>query len=78
MQSFERADIPRVTAAEIQGVRRVATRRGTRHSSAIVVGELGVDRLGDLQRGVKLRTKDVARMPKLLERTPELREALGR
>ena len=34
---------------------------------------------GSARRGpVTLRAKDVARMQKLLERTPQLREALGR
>jgi len=34
---------------------------------------------GSARRGpVTLRAKDLARMQKLLERTPELREALGR
>ena len=66
----------------------VAQRAGERRFSTVV--ELletdGGERLvrfayttdGSARRGpVTLRAKDVARMQKLLERTPELREALG-
>jgi hypothetical protein len=67
----------------------VAQRAGERRFSTVV--ELletdGGERLvrfsyttdGTARRGpVTLRAKDVERMQKLLERTPELREALGR
>ncbi len=68
---------------------RIAQRAGERRFATLV--ELletdGGERLvrfayttdGSARRGpVTLRAKDVARMQKLLERTPELREALGR
>ena len=75
------------TASTVEQV-SVAQRAGERRFST-VVGLLETDsgeRLvrfayttgGSARRGpVTLRAKDVARMQKLLERTPELREALG-
>ena len=75
------------TARSVEQV-NVAQRAGERRFSTIV--ELlemeGGERLvrfayttdGTARRGpVTLRAKDVERMQKLLERTPELREALG-
>ncbi len=67
----------------------VAQRAGERRFSTVVelLETEGGERLvrfayttdGSARRGpVTLRAKDVARMQKLLERTPELREALGR
>ncbi len=67
----------------------VAQRAGERRFSTVVelLQTEGGERLvrfayttdGSARRGpVTLRTKDVERMQKLLERTPELREALGR
>jgi len=67
----------------------VAQRAGERRFSTIVelLETEGGERLvrfayttdGSARRGpVTLRAKDVERMHKLLERTPELREALGR
>ncbi len=66
----------------------VAQRAGERRFSTVVelLETEGGERLvrfayttdGSARRGpVTLRAKDVARMQKLLERTPELREALG-
>jgi hypothetical protein len=75
------------TARSVEQV-SVAQRSGERRFSTVVellVTE-GGERLvrfayttdGTARRGpVTLRAKDVARMQKLLERTPELREALG-
>ncbi|MEI7761496.1 MAG: hypothetical protein WCJ67_12175 [Thermoleophilia bacterium] len=67
----------------------VAQRAGERRFSTVVelLETEGGERLvrfayttdGTARRGpVTLRAKDVERMQKLLERTPELREALGR
>ncbi len=67
----------------------VAQRAGERRFATVVelLETEGGDRLvrfayttdGSARRGpVTLRAKDVARMQKLLERTPELREALWR
>jgi hypothetical protein len=66
----------------------VAQRAGERRFATVVelLETEGGERLvrfayttdGSARRGpVTLRAKDVARMQKLLERTPELREALG-
>lgn len=67
---------------------RVAQRAGERRFATVVqlLETAGGERLvrfayttdGGVRRGpVTLRGKDVERMQKLLERTPELREALG-
>lgn len=67
---------------------RVAQRAGERRFATVVqlLETAGGERLvrfayttdGSVRRGpVTLRGKDVERMQKLLERTPELREALG-
>ena len=75
-------------ATEVEQV-SIAQRAGERRFSTVValLETDGGERLvrfayttdGTARRGpVTLRAKDVARMQKLLERTPELREALGR
>lgn len=88
MSSVKTITTPWGKARAVEQV-NVAQRAGERRFSTVV--ELletdGGERLvrfsyttgGSARRGpVTLRAKDVARMQKLLERTPELREALGR
>jgi hypothetical protein len=75
-------------ATEVEQV-SVAQRAGEKRFSTVVqlLENSGGERLvrfayttgGSVRRGpVTLRAKDLERMQKLLERTPELREALGR
>jgi len=79
---------PWVQATEVEQV-SVTQRAGERRFSTVVqlLETSGGERLvrfayttgGSVRRGpVTLRAKDLERMQKLLERTPELRGALGR
>lgn len=88
MSSMKTVTTPWGKAQALEQV-NVAQRAGERRFSTVVelLETEGGERLvrfayttdGSARRGpVTLRAKDVERMHKLLERTPELREALGR